>query len=90
MAGPDEQERIRDAHATLDRARHEAGGALTGGEVRQRAGMDPREASDDPPLDWRMTPRNVALQLLALAVFVGVVWFLVTAVTGGVGELFSR
>ena len=89
MARPDEEERIRDARAVLDAARHEAGGALTGREVRERAGQDPDEASGDPPLDWRMTPRNVALQALALAVFVAVVWFLVAAATGGVGDLFG-
>lgn len=91
MAGPDgDEERRREAQARLDRMRHEAGGALTGREARDRAGLDPDEAQDDPPLDWRMTPLNVTLQALAIAAFLAVVWFVVTAFTGGMGEVLSR
>jgi|GEM_PF-3032668 len=90
MARPDDESRVRDAQARLDQMRHEAGGALTGAEARQRAGLDPEGAQEDPPLDWSMTPLNVTLQVLAVAVFLAVLWFLVTAFTGGLGELFSR
>jgi len=90
MTQPDDETRVRDAQARLDQMRHEAGGALTGAEARQRAGLDPSEAQDDPPLDWSMTPLNVTLQLLAVALFLLVLWFVATAFTGGIGELFSR
>lgn len=90
MADRDDEERVRQAQATLDRMRHEGGGALTGREARQRAGLDPSEASDDPPLDWSMTPLNVTLQLLAVAVFLAVVWFIVTTFFTGFAEVFNR
>jgi len=87
MARPDDETRIRDAQARLDQMRHEAGGALTGDELRRRAGLEPEE---DPPLDWRMTPLNVTLQLLAVALFLAVVWFLVTSFFGGFSEVLNR
>lgn len=90
MARPDDDTRVRDAQAVLDQMRHEAGGALTGAEARQRAGLDPDEAEGDPPLDWRMTPLNVTLQLLAVAFFLFVLWFMVTTFAGGVEALFSQ
>ena len=90
MARQDDESRRRDAQARLDQMRHEAGGALTGAEARERAGLDPNEAQEDPPLDWSMTPLNVTLQLLVVALFLAVLWFIITAFTGGVGELFSR
>jgi len=90
MARPDDDTRVRDAQARLDQMRHEAGGALTGAEARKRAGLNPNEAQEDPPLDWRMTPANVTLQILAVALFLFVVWFLVTTFAGGVGALFDR
>ena len=83
-------DRETDAQARLDQLRHEAGGALTGREVRSRAGLDPDEVEGDPPLDWRATPLNIALQLLAIALFLGVTWFIVSAFFGGFGEVFSR
>ncbi len=27
----------------------------------------------DPPLDWRLTPKNILIQVLALAVFLGAI-----------------
>ena len=90
MARPDDAEQVRDAQATLDRMRHEAGGALTGREARARAGLNPEEAEDDPPLDWSMTPMNIALQAVAVAVFLAVIWFLVTSFFGGFGEVLNR
>jgi len=90
MARPDDETRVRDAQARLDQMRHEGGGALTGAEVRKRAGLDAAEASDDPPLDWRMTPLNVTLQVLAVALFLFVLWFLVTTFASGAGALFNR
>lgn len=85
----DERERIEEAQARLDQMRGEAGGALSGREVRERHGLDPDEAEADPPLDWRPTPLNITLQLLAVAVFIGVFWFLIQAFFGGLGELFG-
>jgi len=79
-----------DAQARLDQLRHEGGGALTGQEVRKRHGLDPNEASQDPPLDWSPTPLNVTLQVLAVALFLGVVWFVITSFFGGFSEVLSR
>ena len=79
-----------DAQARLDQLRHEGGGALTGHEVRKRHGLDPREASEDPPLDWSPTPLNITLQVLAVALFLGVVWFIVSSFFGGFSEVLSR
>ncbi|MEL6317322.1 MAG: hypothetical protein AAFR16_06745 [Pseudomonadota bacterium] len=77
---PEEQE----AQAALDRLRHQAGGVLTGPEVARRHGIDPKESvGDAPPLDWRMTPRNILLQLAAIAAFVGVMGFLVFLMVDG-------
>lgn len=83
-------DRQKDAQARLDQLRHESGGALSGREVRQRAGLDPNEVDEDPPLDWRATPLNIALQALAIALFLAVIWFIVTAFFGGFGEVLSR
>jgi len=80
----------QDAQARLDQLRHEAGGALTGREVRQRHGLDPRETNDDPPLDWSPTPANITLQILAVALFLVVIWFIVSSFFGGFGEVLSR
>ena len=79
-----------DAQARLDQLRHEAGGALSGREVRKRYGLDPNEANDDPPLDWSATPLNITLQVLAVALFLGVVWFIITSFFGGASEVLSR
>lgn len=79
-----------DAQARLDQLRHEGGGALTGREVRQRHGLDPRETSDDPPLDWSPTPLNITLQILAVALFILVVWFIVSSFFGGFSEVLSQ
>ncbi len=86
MAKLDDDTRVKDAQARLDQMRHEAGGALTGDELRQRAGLEPEE---DPPLDWSMTPLNVTLQLLAVALFLLVLWFMVTSFFGGFGEVLG-
>ena len=48
----------------------------------------PRHA-DAPPLDWRMTPRNIALQILAILAFIAVVWFMATLMFDGVASVFS-
>ncbi len=90
MADPKDKKRVADAMAKLDQMRHEAGGALTGREARQRAGLDPNEANEDPPLDWRMTPRNVVIQALVIALFLVVLWFLLNAFFGGFGEVLNR
>ena len=41
-----------------------------------------------PPLDWRVTPRNVILQLGAVALFLGVFWFLWDLMISGFAVLF--
>ena len=84
-----DEDRGREAHAALDQARHHAGGALSGREVRKRWGMEKLEDPEDPPLDWRLTPRNVILQLLAVALFIGVVWFFIALITDSLGALFG-
>ncbi len=90
MAKPDDERRTREAQARLDQMRQEAGGALTGAEARARAGVRPEDAQEDPPLDWRMTPKNVAIQAVVIAVFLAVVWFLITSFVGGFGEVLDR
>ena len=84
------QDEARDAQALLDQLRHEAGGALTGAEARARAGLDPEEVDPDPPLDWRMTPRNILLNLLAIAVFVAAAAFLILLVFDGWSAILGR
>lgn len=87
----EDEKRVADAMAKLDQMRHEAGGALPGWEVRKRAGLDPHGGSEEaPPLDWRMTPKNIVLQVLAIALFIAVVWFIVTTFFGGIGALLNR
>ena len=85
----DDEARSRDAQAALDQVRHQAGGALSGDDLRKRWKLNKLENPDDPPLDWRLTPRNVILQLLAVALFIGVVWFIVALVTDSLHTLFG-
>lgn len=85
-----DDETVRAAKARLDQMRTEAGGALSGKELRERAGLDPEEANDPPPLDWSPTPINIALQAIAIAVFLAVVWFVATRFFGGMTEIFTR
>ncbi|MEL6277460.1 MAG: hypothetical protein AAF661_14295 [Pseudomonadota bacterium] len=82
-------ETSKDAQAKLDQLRHEAGGALTGPEVRKRWGMEGDGGLEDPPLDWRLTPRNVILQVAAVVLFGAVVWFIAMLAFDGVAALFS-
>lgn len=84
-----DDDRSHEAQSALDQAHHHAGGALTGREVRKRWGMDALDDPKDPPLDWRLTPRNVILQLLAVALFGGVVWFFFTLISDSLGALFG-
>lgn len=86
----DPHEAARDAQARLDQLRHEAGGALDGAEARERAGLDPAQANPDPPLDWRMTPRNILLNLLAIGVFLAVAAFVVQTFLGGFDALIQH
>lgn len=69
-------EATADAQARLDQIRHQSGGFLYGREILSRMGEDPTKEEGAPPLDWRLTPRNVILQLLAVAAFVGAIWFM--------------
>lgn len=64
------------AQRRLDQLRHEAGGALKGDEVRKRHGLDPGQTYADPPLDYRLTTRNILLQVLAVALFAAVLLFM--------------
>lgn len=72
-----------EARARLDQIREEGGMPRRGDEIAARSGpgADGGEGRVDPPLDWRLTPRNVILQILAVAAFVAAVWFLVALVT---------
>ena len=97
MTGPDEKrggggrrdanETTAAARAKLDQLREEAGMPLRGDELSHRVGGE--EGSNEPPLDWRLTPRNVILQLAAIALFVAVVWFLITLVADSLSVLFG-
>ncbi len=78
-----------DAQAELDRLRHESGGALTGQELRDREGLTEDDVMPVPDLDWRLTPRNIALQLLGLILFGAVVWFLVDLMVDSWGALLA-
>lgn len=89
-SGPKPHDEVAaDAQAELDRLRHEAGGALSGHELRVREGLTERDVVPDPPLDWRLTPRNIALQLLGVIVFAAVVWFLVDLMVDSWGALLA-
>lgn len=86
--GQDRDGRARDAQAALDALRHQAGGTLTPEEIRSRHSIEGDEQEDS--LDWRLTPMNVFLQLLAAAAFVAVVGFLGWLVWDGVKAIFLR
>lgn len=86
---PTHDEQAADAQAELDRLRHEAGGALSGMELQRRQGLSRREVLDDPELDWRLTPRNIALQVLGVAIFIAVVWFLISLMVDSWGTLLA-
>lgn len=81
--------RTEDAQAELDALRHQAGGALTGSELRSRKGMAPDDSMESPPLDWRLTPTNVILQLLVIGIFMCVVGFLGWLAWDGVSAVFG-
>ncbi len=87
-SGKGEDERARDAQAALDAMRHEAGGTLTPEELRERHGIE--DPGEEVPLDWRLTPANVILQVLAAAAFLAVVGFLGWLVWDGVRAIFLR
>ncbi len=82
-----------EAQDRLDRLRQEAGGALSGRDVARIAGSrrdkQPLVDEDAPPLDWRPTPRNIALQILAVALFLFVMWYLIDLFVSGVEAIFS-
>ncbi|MEO1329160.1 MAG: hypothetical protein AAFW46_05825 [Pseudomonadota bacterium] len=86
---PPADERATEAQAALDQLRTQAGGALSGSELKRRFGLEEGGEDDAPPLDWRLTPRNVILQLGAIALFVAAIWFLGALVTDGVSSLFG-
>ena len=83
-----------DAQARLDQIREEAGMPRRGDELARRAreAGGGEDASDyrDPPLDWRLTPRNVLLQLLAAGLFIAVVWFFVALLTDSWSALLGH
>lgn len=85
----DRKSRTSKAQASLDQVRHQAGGALSGDEVAERAGLAPEHRMEDPPLDWRLTPRNVLLQIVGLVLFVVAVWFIIDLAVSGVWALFG-
>ncbi|MEM9724095.1 MAG: hypothetical protein AAF909_01370 [Pseudomonadota bacterium] len=91
-------EDVARARAKLDQLREEAGMPLRGDELAARraapdsgarTGAEDDDPRADPPLDWRMTPRNVVLQLAAIALFIGVAWFLISLAGDGIRALLS-
>ncbi len=83
-------EAAREAQATLDQIRTQAGGALSGRELLGRLGRKASDVDEDaPPLDWRLTPANVALQILAVAAFVAAFWFMGALVYDGIAAIFG-
>lgn len=76
-----------DARARLEQMRQEGGGMIGGFLARVRVKAEEEEGA--PPLDWRMTPRNIILQLLAILLFLGVAWFLIDLFINGVVTIFS-
>lgn len=87
-AEPNDPDTEAEAKARLHQLREEAGGALSGSELTRRFGLEDADESA-PPLDWRLTPRNVILQLLAVVLFGAVVWFLGSLAVGGVATMFG-
>ena len=89
---PPRDERSAEAQAALDQLRTQAGGALSGDEVEDRLrrhGAHDKADPGEPPLDWRMTPKNILMQVLAVALFIGVVWFMISLMFDGMGSIFS-
>ena len=82
MASKGNNEREKQAQADLDAVLHQSGGALSGEELRARAG-DGQEAWPTPPLDTRLTFRNIVLQLAAIVLFIGVMWFMIDVFFSG-------
>ncbi|MCI4660731.1 MAG: hypothetical protein MRY63_02770 [Neomegalonema sp.] len=85
-----DDQRVGDAQAELDQIREQAGGALSGRERAQRLGLDPDDTLADPPLDKRLTARNILLQGLALLLFLAVMGFMLGGMYEGLASLFER
>lgn len=82
----DPGEAAAEARARLDQIREEAGMPRRGDELaRSRGGED----SGDPPLDWRLTPRNVILQIIAVGAFAAAIWFLFALLTDSWSAVFG-
>lgn len=86
----------REAAANL-RAMEQQGGVFAaapglkpGVDVNQTDGAGHATAADPPPLDWRLTPMNVILQLGALALFGGAVWIIGSIFVDGFQAVFGR
>lgn len=82
------REVAEEAQARLDEIRHLGGMPLTGEELARRQGEN-EPGVPPPPLDWRLTPKNVVLQLLAAALFAAVVWFLISLTTDNLRAIFG-
>lgn len=85
-----QDERQIEAQAALDQLRTQAGGALSGSEIAKRLGLGAIDDNNAPPLDWRLTPRNVILQLLAVGLFAGAVWLMATLLIDGVSAIYNH
>lgn len=86
---PPPSEAEREAQAVLDQVRTQAGGALSGRELRRRFDLEGEGADNSPPLDWRLTPRNILLQLGAALLFLAALGFMISLMVGGVSALFQ-
>jgi len=89
-AKPPKSDEEIEAQVALDQIRYQAGGALTGEEVRERWGDDAEGGLPDPELDWSLTPKNIIMQLFALIMFIGVVYFLINMLLGSWGALLTK
>ena len=75
-SAPDEPDAAtEEARARLDQMRGQAGGALSGREIAKRYKLLEGDEGA-PPLDWRLTPRNVLLQILAVVAFCAALWLM--------------
>ena len=86
----DAGEKAAEARARLGQIREEAGMPRRGDELARSSGS--ARGGDDfgePPLDWRLTPRNIFLQALAVGAFVAAIWFLFALLTDSWSAVFG-
>jgi hypothetical protein len=87
-----DEEIMREAQATLDQIRTQAGGALSGKEIKRRLGAmtDGHDDESRVSLDWRPTPKNLLLQGVAILAFIAVMGFLLMLMLDGFAAVFNH